>query len=166
MSPRLLATLVAAVAIAATAMFLMVPRRPAQRTVVAVFPAAPELREGTRVTYLGVEAGTVTRIALEPRRVMATLSIARPDVVLHVGDSVRLRTMGFFGDQVVDIVPIGRPESPLLSDRDSLFGPAGPEQRIPPMEVFDAIIREAGRIAKRDSAARAAQATAAAPKSP
>ena len=81
MSPRLLATLVAAVAIAATAMFLMVPRRPAQRTVVAVFPAAPELREGTRVTYLGVEAGTVTRIALTATRMVTATSGARSSCV-------------------------------------------------------------------------------------
>ena len=153
MPPRLTLTLATALAIVfpiAVASARMAPTT-TQRRVVVVMPEAPGLVEGGPVTYLGVNAGRVEHIDLGTGRVVATLVIARKDVVPRAGDVVRLRPNGLFGDQIVDITP-GPRTARALVDGDTLVVPpgqatvgAGPDAR-----ALDSALRSL--MGRRDSA--------------
>lgn len=124
MPPRLLLTFLAALAIALAVGVASVRSHPGvRRTAVVAFPFAPGLRQRAPVTYLGVDAGTVQRIDLSTGRVVVTLGLRRADVVLRVGDTARLRTIGLFGDGVVDLAP-GPRTARVLGAGDTLVGVA------------------------------------------
>jgi phospholipid/cholesterol/gamma-HCH transport system substrate-binding protein len=79
---------------------------------------AEGLREGARVTYRGVEVGTVKRLTFESTGIGAELHLHR-EVPIRMADSVALRTMGLLGDRVLDIAP-GPSTAPLLPDNGFL----------------------------------------------
>ena len=154
MPTRLLLTLLTALALVAAIAVASVRMHPsARRRVVVVLPTAPGLREGGPVTYLGVAAGQVERIDLSTGRVVVTLGIARPDVVLRAGDVVRLRTAGLLGDRVVDITP-GPASARALAAGDTLVVRSLPAE---PPAADSAAVRELMRaFERRDSATRVA----------
>jgi len=153
MPPRLTLTLATALAIViaiAVASARMAPTT-TQRRIVVVMPEAPGLVEGGSVTYLGVNAGRVERIDLSTGRVVATLVIARKDVVPRAGDVVRLRANGLFGDQIVDITP-GPRTARALADGDTLVVPPGQATvgAVPEARALDSALRSL--MERRDSA--------------
>jgi ABC-type transporter Mla subunit MlaD len=118
--------------------------------VVVVLPSAPGgLREGDAVTYLGIEAGTIRHIDLSTGRVVLTLALGREDVVLRAADTVRLRTRGLFGDNVVDVTP-GPRSAPVVGPGDTIVVPAAyvetPALSPPRLDsVLRGILRSPGR---------------------
>jgi phospholipid/cholesterol/gamma-HCH transport system substrate-binding protein len=87
-----------------------------------MLPYAEGVREGTRVTYRGVDVGSVKRLAFDTSGVAVDLNLHQP-VPLRTSDSIAQRTMGLLGDRVLDIVP-GPPSAPLLPDNGFLPGRA------------------------------------------
>jgi ABC-type transporter Mla subunit MlaD len=134
MPPRLILTLAVAAAIAVGAFLAMAPHRPgAGRRFHAVLPSAIGLREGSSVTYLGMDVGEVHRLDIADRHIVITFSVRRPDVDVRATDSVRLCTLGLLGDKVVSIVP-GPAGAPSLGAGDTLHlitGPADPDSTRP-----------------------------------
>jgi len=94
---------------------------------VALFPNAGGISEGSPVTLAGQRVGHVKRIDFIPmerktggNHVMLTLSVAK-DVQDQIRDNsqARLRTQGLLGDRFVDVAP-GTPEARVLQPGDTL----------------------------------------------
>ena len=145
--------------------FTLAACRDSARRVAAELDTAPGVREGSEVTYLGVEIGKVDAIAFDRGRVRLTLAINRPDVPLRSGDRVRVLTTSMFGDRGVEIVP-GPPDAPLLA-ADVILPPMPPdslaEARRAVAEAVAAQLgeqvgamfrRDSGTTGKRDTARR------------
>jgi ABC-type transporter Mla subunit MlaD len=130
---------------------------PGRREVVVALPSAPGLREGSPVTYLGVDAGAVKRIDLSTGRAVVTLGIRRSDVVLRADDVVRLRIVGLLGDEVVDIMP-GPRSARLVTARDTLVVPPERINVLVPSSSFDSAL---ARLLGRGDTARRRDASAA-----
>ena len=95
--------------------------KPKDRTIQVRFPAAPGVREGASVRYLGVDVGRVEHIGFNSSSVLLSLSLQRPDVPIHRADRFEIVPAGLLGDHVIDIKP--DPSSPLVSDfREILQG--------------------------------------------
>jgi ABC-type transporter Mla subunit MlaD len=95
--------------------------KPKDRTIQVRFPAAPGVREGASVRYLGVDVGRVEHIGFDSSSVLLSLSLQRPDVPIHRADRFEIVSAGLLGDHVIDIKP--EPSSPLVSDfREILQG--------------------------------------------
>ena len=94
-------------------------KRQDTRTAYVVLPIAERLKEGTPVTFRGLEIGVVRKIVLERTGVSAEIVIRRHDAPIHANDRVAIRAVGFFGDQVLDIFPSAT-EGPPLRDGDTL----------------------------------------------
>jgi ABC-type transporter Mla subunit MlaD len=105
---------------------------------VVVLDRADGIREGTSVTYLGVDLGVVHRLTIHEGRVVADLRFRRDDAQLRQGDSVRVRLLGLLGDKVLDFVPGPRPAR-LLGPNDTLFAEQPPD--IPPEAIIEAFLR-------------------------
>ena len=99
---------------------------------VAVLPATDGLKAGGAVVHsTGMLIGTVERMRIRGRRVIAEFRIDAPgvDVDLRHGDSVRVRRLGM-NDKVLEVVP-GDASSPRLERGDTVFySPPPPPARV------------------------------------
>jgi len=146
---RLLLTLATALAIVVAIAVASVRMNPSSRRhVVVVLPSAPGLREGSAVTYLGVEAGRVERIDLGTGRVVARIGISRSDVALRAGDVIRLGSVGLFGDQIVDVMP-GPRSARALGEGDTLVVTSLPTR--PPLPDSAVLLHILRSLERRDS---------------
>ncbi len=75
---------------------------------------APGLKKSARVQYRGIEVGWVKQVYFTPGGVRIDLHIDRKDVPIRSRDTVRITSVGAFGEQVVDIHP-GPQTAPLLA---------------------------------------------------
>ncbi|MFL5608462.1 MAG: MlaD family protein, partial [Gemmatimonadaceae bacterium] len=66
---------------------------------------APGLKKSAPVQYRGVEVGLVKEVYFTPGGVRIDLLIQRSDVPIRTQDTVRITSVGAFGQQVVDITP-------------------------------------------------------------
>jgi ABC-type transporter Mla subunit MlaD len=114
---------VAIVGVVVAFVFATRPVREAASRATVVLARGDGVREGTRVTYLGVDFGHVERLAIRDGKVIVELRVHRSDAALRQGDRVRLRTQGIIGDRLLDVVP-GPPGAPLLGPGDTLFSDA------------------------------------------
>lgn len=64
---------------------------------------APGLKKAARVQYRGVDVGFVKQVYFTPGGVRIDALIERGDVPIRTQDTVRLTSVGAFGEQVVDI---------------------------------------------------------------
>lgn len=95
--------------------------KPKDRSIRVRFPAAPGVREGASVRYLGVDVGRVERISFEESNVLLTLRFQRPDIAIRRADRFEIVPAGLLGDHVIDIKP--EPSSAVVSDpREVLQG--------------------------------------------
>jgi phospholipid/cholesterol/gamma-HCH transport system substrate-binding protein len=157
MPPRLTLTLATALAIVIAIAVASVRMNPSSRRhVVVVLPSAPGLRQGSAMTYLGVEAGRVESIDLSTGRVVARLGISRSDVTLRAGDAIRLGAVGLFGDQVVDVTP-GPRSARALGDGDTLVVTALTTR--PPSPDSAALVQVLRSLQRRDSTGAAPAST-------
>ena len=132
MRPRLAALIAAATGIVvAIAIAGWRGERTVQRAR-TILPYAEGVREGTRVTYRGVEVGSVKRLAFDTSGITVDLHLHQA-VPIRIGDSIAQRTMGLLGDRVLDIVP-GPPTAPLLPDNGLLHARA-PRPDMSPEEL-------------------------------
>jgi ABC-type transporter Mla subunit MlaD len=93
------------------------------------------IREGTSVTYLGVQFGVIDRVALHDGRVVAELRIEERGATLRKGDGIAVQSLGIFGDKVLDVVP-GPRTAPILGAADTLFTVQPPE--VSPEDLLEA----------------------------
>jgi ABC-type transporter Mla subunit MlaD len=111
---------------------------------------APGLKRSSRVQFRGVDIGLVKEVYFTPGGVRIDLLIDRNDVPIRTQDTVRIKSVGAFGEQVVDIQP-GVQTAPLIAHGATL-PKAQPDSTVTlPVEVWRSIVRALG--AKPDSAA-------------
>ena len=72
------------------------------------------LKKSARVQYRGIEVGFVKQVYFTPSGVRIDLLLTRDDVPIRTQDTVRITTVGAFGEQVVDIQP-GVQTAPLIT---------------------------------------------------
>jgi ABC-type transporter Mla subunit MlaD len=75
---------------------------------------ATGLKKSARVQYRGVDVGLVKEVYFTPGGVRIDLIIQRKDVPIRAQDTVRIASVGPFGEQVVDIQP-GVQSAPLIT---------------------------------------------------
>lgn len=110
---------------------------------------APGLKKSARVQFRGVDVGIVREVYFTPSGVRIDLLMLRRDVPIRTQDTVRIKSAGTFGEQVVDIQP-GNPSAPLIARGDTLTN-AQPESTISvPIGAWRSIVRTLGL--KSDSA--------------
>src|SRR3981081_3843211 len=80
---------------------------------------APGLKKSAPVQFRGVEVGLVKEVYFTPSGVRIDVLIQRPDVPIRSQDTVRITSVGAFGQQVVDITPGGQ-TPPLLARGSTL----------------------------------------------
>ena len=85
---------------------------------------APGLKRSARVQFRGVEVGSVKEVYFTPGGVRIDLLIERSDVPIRTQDTVRIASIGAFGEQVVDIHP-GVQTAPLIGRNATLQGGTG-----------------------------------------
>jgi ABC-type transporter Mla subunit MlaD len=112
-------------------------RGPIRRAVVAL-PRADGIRERASVTYVGVPIGQVERLVIDDRRVVAHLVIHRADVELRRSDSIRIATLGIFGDRILELIP-GPRTAPPFREGDTLL--AAHPKELPGDAVIEAVRR-------------------------
>lgn len=110
---------------------------------------ATGLKKSARVEYRGVDVGTVKQVYFTPGGVRIDLLILRNDVPIRTQDTVRIKTEGAFGEQVVDITP-GVQTAPLIQ-RGATLPKIVPESTVSlPVGVWRSIVSTLGL--KTDSA--------------
>lgn len=117
---------------------------------------APGLKRTARVQYRGVDVGLVREVYFTPGGVRIDLLIQRDDVPIRVKDTVRIASVGAFGEQVVDIQP-GDQTAALIAPGATL-PKVQPESTVSlPVGVWRSIVKTLGGTAdsaiKPDSAA-------------
>ncbi len=80
---------------------------------------APGLKKAARVQYRGVDVGLVKQVYFTPGGVRIDLLLERNDVPIRAQDTVRITSVGAFGEQVVDIQP-GVQTAPLIARNATL----------------------------------------------
>ncbi|HJX22328.1 MAG TPA: MCE family protein [Steroidobacteraceae bacterium] len=120
---------------------------------------APGLKKSAPVQFRGVEVGLVKEVYFTPSGVRIDVLIQRPDVPIRSQDTVRITSVGAFGQQVVDITP-GVQTAPLIS-RGATLPKVQPESTVSlPVGVWRSIIQTLGfkpDSATVDSVAKAAK---------
>jgi mannose-6-phosphate isomerase-like protein (cupin superfamily) len=114
---RFIVLVLLSIAIVAAAAVLI--RRDADLRLAAVLPADDGIREGTRISYLGVEIGRVERLHIDKRPVVADLRITRADAGIRQGDHLRVHRIGMFGDRELEVVA-GPASGRVLGTGDTL----------------------------------------------
>lgn len=151
MPARLIATLAVAVAVvAALAMTVWRSERTVQRAR-TVLGHSGGLREGSAVTYRGVEVGFVSRMAFDTNGLAVDLDF-RQEVPLRTGDSATVRSLGLLGDMTIDIVP-GPPGAPLLPP-NGLLPARSPQAGVRPEDLAK-LLRAPPETVYRDTSAPA-----------
>ncbi len=124
---------------------------------------APGLKKAAKVQYRGVEVGLVKQVYFTPGGVRIDLLIERSDVPIRTQDTVRITSVGAFGEQVVDIQP-GVQTAPLIA-RGATLPKVQPESTVAlPVGVWRSIVKTLGFTAdslKADSASVRKDSTAA-----
>ena len=129
--------------------------RPQATHVYAQLREAPGVKEGAQVAYRGVAVGKVTRIAFVPDGVLLTLALERSDVPLRQRDGIRLRTVGVFGEKLVELVS-GPSAAPALTP-ETVLGEAPPDTSYLRWRAADtAFLRQLLRSLLKDSAPNSA----------
>ena len=109
------------------------------------------LKKSARVQYRGVDVGLVKQVYFTPGGVRIDLLLARNDVPLRAQDTVRITSVGAFGEQVVDIQP-GVQTAPLIA-RGATLPKVVPESTVSlPVEVWRSLMKSLGFAA--DSAVK------------
>jgi ABC-type transporter Mla subunit MlaD len=104
---------------------------------------APGLKKSARVQFRGVEVGQVKQVYFTPGGVRIDVLIERNDVPIRAQDTVRITSVGAFGEQVVDIRP-GVQTAPLVA-RGATLPKVQPESTVAlPVEVWRSIVRTLG----------------------
>jgi ABC-type transporter Mla subunit MlaD len=104
---------------------------------------APGLKRSARVQYRGVDIGQVKQVYFTPGGVRIDLLIERNDVPIRTQDTVRITSVGAFGEQVVDIQP-GVQTAPLIA-RGATLPKAQPDSTVSlPIGVWRSIVKTLG----------------------
>ena len=104
---------------------------------------APGLKKSAPVQFRGVEVGLVKEVYFTPSGVRIDLLIQRPDVPIRSQDTVRITSVGAFGQQVVDITP-GVQTAPLIA-RGATLPKVQPETTVSlPVGVWRSIVQTLG----------------------
>lgn len=111
---------------------------------------ATGLRKNARVHYRGVDVGLVKQVYFTTGGVRIDLLLERDDVPIRTQDTVRLRPVGAFGAQVVDIQP-GVQTAPLVARGATLPKVQAESTVSMPVSVWRSILRMVS--SKADSAA-------------
>jgi ABC-type transporter Mla subunit MlaD len=110
---------------------------------------APGLKKSARVQFRGVDVGLVKQVYFTPGGVRIDLLLERNDVPIRGQDTVRIVSVGAFGEQVVDIQP-GAQTAPLIA-RGATLPNVQPESTVSlPVGVWRSMVRTLGF--KADSA--------------
>lgn len=124
---------------------------------------APGLKKSARVQYRGIEVGHVKQVYFTPGGVRIDLLIDRGDVPIRTQDTVRITSVGAFGEQVVDIAP-GVQSAPLIA-RGATLPKVQPESTVAlPVGVWRSIVKSLGLTTdsgRADSLRRASDTSAA-----
>lgn len=110
---------VAVLALVATGVFVAMNVR-SNQMIIAVLPRADGVRVGAPVTYRGLNIGNVERLRIDRGRVIAELRVRREDGKIRQDDTLRIRSVGIFGDVSLDFTP-GNPSAPFLETTDTLL---------------------------------------------
>ncbi len=119
---------------------------------------APGLKKNARVQFRGVDVGYVKQVYFTPGGVRIDLQIERSDAPIRTRDTVRITSVGAFGEQVVDIRP-GVQSAPLIPHGATL-PTVKPDSTVSlPVEVWRSIVQKLGiqSDSTADSAAQAAR---------
>ena len=109
------------------------------------------LKKSARVEYRGVEVGFVKQVYFTPGGVRIDLLLTRGDVPIRTQDTVRIKSVGAFAEQVVDIQP-GVQTAPLIK-KGATLPKARPDSTVSmPIGVWRSIVKALGVNA--DSAAK------------
>lgn len=124
--------------------------RPREILVHALVKAAPGLKPGARVQYRGVDVGSVKSVGFTDAGVRIDLLIERRDAPLRRLDQVRVRSLGTFAEQVVEVVP-GDSTAPLIAKGASLS--AAPSDTLATVtdQLTKAIAEAVDKVVERDS---------------
>jgi mannose-6-phosphate isomerase-like protein (cupin superfamily) len=138
---RLLALILLTIAIVAIAIVLIRPD-PGLQLVTVLPPGDDRIREGTRITHLGIEIGYVEHLKIDKRPVVADLRITRSDAALRRGDHLRVHGTGLFGSRELEVIQ-GTGPGAALESGDTLSFRAEP----PPTGRLHASSHAIGRSA-------------------
>jgi phospholipid/cholesterol/gamma-HCH transport system substrate-binding protein len=129
---------------------------------------APGLKKSARVQYRGVDVGLVKQVYFTPGGVRIDLLLQRNDVPIRTQDTVRITSVGAFGEQVVDIQP-GVQTAPLIA-RGATLPKVQPDSTVSlPIGVWRSIVKTLGFTpdsVAADSAKAAVKADSAATRKP
>ena len=104
---------------------------------------APGLKKSARVQFRGVDVGLVQQVYFTPGGVRIDLLLERTDVPIRTQDTVRITSVGAFGEQVVDIQP-GVQTAPLIV-RGATLPKVQPESTVSlPVGVWRSIVKTLG----------------------
>jgi len=104
---------------------------------------APGLKRSARVQFRGVDVGLVKQVYFTPGGVRIDLLLERNDVPIRTQDTVRIKSVGAFGEQVVDIQP-GLQTAPLIA-RGATLTKVQPESTVAlPIGVWRSIVKTLG----------------------
>jgi ABC-type transporter Mla subunit MlaD len=104
---------------------------------------APGLKKSARVQYRGVDVGLVKQVYFTPGGVRIDLLLERDDVPIRTQDTVRITSVGAFGEQVVDIQP-GVQTAPLIA-RGATLPKVKPDTTVSlPIGVWRSIVKTLG----------------------
>jgi ABC-type transporter Mla subunit MlaD len=104
---------------------------------------APGLKRSARVQYRGVDVGLVKEVYFTNGGVRIDLLLQRNDVPIRTQDTVRITSVGAFGEQVVDIQP-GVQTAPLIA-RGATLPKVQPESTVSlPVGVWRSIVKTLG----------------------
>jgi ABC-type transporter Mla subunit MlaD len=128
---------------------------------------APGLKKSARVQFRGIDVGLVKQVYFTPSGVRIDLLLERQDVPIRTQDTVRIHSVGAFGEQVVDIQP-GVQTAPLIA-RGATLPKAQPDSTVSlPIGVWRSIVQTLGFQADslRDTTSRDTVLVGPTPKSP
>lgn len=110
------------------------------------------VKKGSRVQFRGVDIGLVKQVYFTPGGVRIDLLLERKDVPIRTQDTVRISSVGAFGEQVVDIRP-GVQTAPLIV-RGATLPKAQPESTVAlPVGLWRSIVRSIAPDTAADSTA-------------
>jgi ABC-type transporter Mla subunit MlaD len=133
-----------------TVLLVSCSRRP--ETIIHVMAqSAPGVKAGSRVQYRGVDVGAVREVYFTPNGVRIDLAILRQDAPIRTQDSVRVISVGAFGEQVVEIRP-GVSNAPLVARSASLPVATADSGASLREEIVRAVANAFNSAAGRDSA--------------
>ena len=117
--------------------------RPHENVVHVIAEQAHGLKKSARVQYRGTDIGLVKQVYFTPGGVRIDLLVERNDVPIRTQDTVRITSVGAFGEQVVDIQP-GVQTAPLIA-RGATLPKVQPDSTVSlPIGVWRSIVKTLG----------------------